>query len=133
MAPEKSPGLGSPVIHERGGMRIAELRSGGVLIGRAQDALDVMADLGARGIRELILHKENLSADFFRLRTGIAGEILQKFSNYGVRAAIVGDFERHPSESLEAFIRESNRGGALFFVSTVEAALARLAGPQWRP
>ncbi|MCX7039814.1 MAG: DUF4180 domain-containing protein [Spirochaetes bacterium] len=116
------------VIRESNGKTIAEIQSQGVIIGSSQDALDVMADLGARGIRELILHQQNIAPAFFRLSTGLAGDILQKFSNYQVRAAIVGDFERFTSGSLHAFIRESNRGGAILFVSAVEEALRRLGG-----
>ena len=32
-----------------------------------------------------------LSPDFLRLSTGLAGDVLQKFVNYGLRVAIVGD------------------------------------------
>ncbi len=116
------------IIHERGTRRIAELMSDSVIVGRAQDALDVMADLGARGIRDIILHERALGADFFKLPTGRAGDVLQKFSNYRVRAAIVGDFSRYASRSLQAFIRESNRGDAVCFVPTTEEALRRLGG-----
>lgn len=114
------------VIHESSGKTIAEIQSDEVIVGSSQDALDVMADLGARGIREIILHQKSLSPSFFSLSTGLAGDILQKFSNYQVRLAIVGEFARFTSGSLQAFIRESNRGNTVFFVSTVEEALRRL-------
>ena len=42
---------------------------------------------------------ERLHEDFFRLRTGVAGEFVQKFVTYRVRLAIVGDIARHLSES----------------------------------
>ena len=48
---------------------------------------------------------------------GIAGEILQKFSNYRVRLAIVGDFTKFTSNSLHEFIYESNKGRFIHFVS----------------
>lgn len=116
------------VIHESNGKRIAEIQSDEVIVGSSQDALDVTVDLGARGIREIILHQKSIAPSFFRLSTGLAGEILQKFSNYRVRAAVVGDFTQFTSGSVQAFIRESNRGNAVFFVSTVAEALRRLGG-----
>lgn len=114
------------VIHESNGKTIAEIQSDEVIVGSSQDALDVMADLGARGIREIIIHQKNLAPSFFSLSTGLAGDILQKFSNYQVRLAIVGEHARFTSGSLQAFIRESNRGNTVFFVSSVEEALRRL-------
>ena len=39
----------------------------------------------------------------------MAGEILQKFSNYRVRLAIVGDFTPYSSKSIKDFIYESNK------------------------
>jgi len=38
------------------------------------------------------LNKSAICDDFFDLSTGLAGEILQKFVNYHVKIAIVGDF-----------------------------------------
>jgi hypothetical protein len=37
----------------------------------------------------LLLTESELCTDFFDLRTGLAGEALQKFVNYGARVAIV--------------------------------------------
>ncbi len=59
-----------------------------------------------------------MTADFFDLKSGIAGEILQKFSNYLVRLAIVGDFSKYANKSLKDFIFESNKGGQINFVDS---------------
>ena len=45
------------------------------------DFLDIVANSVSR---HLVVGKENLNPDFFDLKTGLAGEILQKASNYGV-------------------------------------------------
>lgn len=58
----------------------------------------------------------------------VAGEILQKFVNYGVKLAIVGDFSRYDSKALADFIYESNQGRHFFFAATHAEALSRLAG-----
>src|SRR5690606_12016000 len=47
--------------------------------------------------------------------------------------ALVGDFSRYRSDGLQAFIRESNRGGRIRFADTVDAALEALADPCRRP
>lgn len=114
------------IIHSRGGPPVAELKPEKRLLGSEQDVLDLLVEPGAGRARNFIFHEGSLSPDFFRLSTGLAGAILQKCSNYHVRAAFVGDFSRYPSQSLQAFIRESNRGSQVFFVASVEEALRRL-------
>ena len=79
------------------------------------------------GCEALILPKEALSEEFFRLSTGLAGEVLQKFTNYGMKLAIVGDFSHYTSKPLQDFIRESNRGKTVFFVSEEGEAVKRLS------
>ena len=106
---------------------VAELSGDGVLVATPSDALDVLVSAGCDRI---VLHAANLHADFFRLATGLAGEIMQKFANYGVRAAVVGPLPGRPSESLRALVRESRRGergGPVVFTDTLEEALQRLA------
>lgn len=114
------------IIHASGGPPVAELKPGGRLLGSEQDLLDLLVEPGAGEVRHFIFHEGSLSPDFFRLSTGLAGAMLQKVSNYHLRAAIVGDFSRYPNASLQAFIRESNRGNQVFFVASVEEALRRL-------
>lgn len=97
-----------------------------VMINEIQDALDLMANLRADDCECLVLHENNLKKDFFDLRTGFAGEILQKFSNYRFHLAITGDFSIYESKSLKDFIRESNRGKSIIFTATLQEALAEL-------
>ena len=92
------------------------------------DALDMMADAFANHCGSIIIEKGFLPDAFFSLKTRLAGEILQKFSNYGIRLAIVGDFENTGSESLAAFIRECNRGHQVFFKNTEQEAVSALCG-----
>ena len=58
----------------------------------------------------------------------MAGEILQKFINYRVKAAIYGDYSRYTSKPLRDFIYESNNGRDFFFVAAREEAVEKLAG-----
>ena len=75
----------------------------------------------------LVLFKESLPERFFDLKTGFAGEVLQKFSNYRFRLAVVGDFSQVASKSLKDFIYESNNGRLVFFKSDIDSALTALS------
>ena len=94
----------------------------------SQSILDLIADLNYSGCSDFILYKEDFSEDFFDLKTGVAGDILQKMANYRIRIAIIGDFSGYTSNSLRAFIRECNRGNQTFFVADEEQALLKLTG-----
>jgi len=95
-------------------------------IATVQDALDLIAEASYQGASAVVIPMERLSPDFFSLKTGFAGEMLQKFVNYDMRAAIAGDFSGFGSESLKAFMRESNRGRHVLFAPTVEEAVSEL-------
>nr|HPR34001.1 DUF4180 domain-containing protein [Prolixibacteraceae bacterium] len=64
------------------GIHIAEIHSETVVIGDTQDALDMMAECAYQGSYKIIVQQKNIRPEFFDLKTGIAGEVLQKFSNY---------------------------------------------------
>jgi hypothetical protein len=116
------------IIHTHKNIKIAEVSSADLLIRNPQDALDLMAEAGYLGAGSIILLEKHLDPSFFDLKSGLAGEILQKFSNYNLKLALVGDFSKYNSKSLQDFIRESNRGNRIFFFDDFEAAIARLAG-----
>jgi hypothetical protein len=85
-------------------------------------ALDLIGEVFSNNCERVILKKESLPDDFFSLKTGFAGEMLQKFSNYNIKLAIVGDFDNVKSKSLSAFIYECNRGKQVFFKKACEDA-----------
>jgi hypothetical protein len=114
-------------ISHANGTMIAEIISGGVIINDTQDALDIMAESNSQGASKMILHEKNVITDFFDLKTGIAGNILQKFTNYEVQLAIVGDFSKFTSKSLRDFIFESNKRGRINFVNSIEEAYEKLS------
>ena len=115
-------------IFEINQQKIAEIISDEIVINDTQEALDLMADAGYHGARSIILYEMNLKPEFFEMRTGMAGELLQKFSQYSVKLAIIGEFEKYKSKSLTAFIFESNRRNQIFFVPDRDTAIARLTG-----
>jgi hypothetical protein len=113
-------------FHEINDQVIAELTDNNFIINEVQDALDLMADLSYQGYNRMIINEKNLNKDFFDLSTRFAGEILQKFSNYNFKLAIIGDFSKYESKSLRDFIRESNRGNMIYFAEDLQSALLRL-------
>lgn len=116
-------------IKQHNGINIAEVISDKIIITEVQDALDLMADCNYQDSGRILLQDYNIVADFFDLKTGIAGDILQKFSNYQVRLAIVGDFSKYPGKSLRDFIFESNKHGRIIFAENNQAAIERLSRP----
>lgn len=112
------------IQHLVNNQNVAELKLNDVKIITTQQFLQMMMDAGAE---KVIVHQQSLDESFFDLRTGLAGEMLQKVVNYRLQLAIVGDFTIYDSKSLKAFMNESNRSNTINFVSTVEEALKRLA------
>lgn len=113
-------------IHNINNSQIAEIISDEILIQNEQEGLDLMGNIYYQGFDKLIIHKHNLSNDFFDLKNGMAGEILQKFSNYRIQLMIVGDFSEFNSKSLKDFIYESNQGKQVNFLGSISEALEKL-------
>jgi hypothetical protein len=111
------------LVHTNNTKRIAELISDSIIIGDTQDALDMMADARELDSGIVIIHEHQVNPEFFDLKSGIAGDILQKFSNYRMKLAIVGNFTKYQSKSLRDFIFESNKHGQVCFSANVEDAL----------
>lgn len=106
---------------------LAVLESGGVVIFNAQDAGELLMNCLYNDCNSVIIKEENLQPEFFDLKTGLAGDILQKFSTYQGRLAIIGDFSKYESKSLKDFIYESNKMGRINFVASMEEAVGALS------
>jgi hypothetical protein len=106
---------------------IAEIVSDIIEINNAQDALDILANCAYQDARRIVMYQENITDSFFDLKTTLAGDILQKFSNYNVKLAVVGDFAGYSSQSLRDFIYESNKAGRISFVTTKDEAVDALS------
>lgn len=112
---------------ERNGIICAVVQSSEKVITDAQSALDLlMTSKYEAGTKNIAIGKELIVEDFFILSTGLAGEILQKYINYGGRIAIYGDFSHYTKKPLKDFIYESNKGKDVFFVKTEADAVDML-------
>ncbi|UBU08950.1 DUF4180 domain-containing protein [Nonomuraea gerenzanensis] len=94
------------------------------------DVLDLIGEVWGRGVTWVAVPVERLPADFFTLSSGAAGEITQKFANYRLGLAIVGDTASYAagSQAVRAWMIEANRGEHLWFVRDEAELAARLAG-----
>lgn len=113
--------------HSLNNIKIAEVIAEGIVIHTAEDGLELLGNLYYQGFDKLLLHEKNLNANFFDLKTGIAGEILQKFSNYRMGLAIVGDFSKYTGKAIRDFMFESNKTGHVYFVTSSSEALVKLS------
>lgn len=86
------------------------------------DCLDLIGEAMGNGEEWVVLPVERLDESFFQLKTGVAGDIVQKFVNYRIRLAIIGDISRHiaASDAFRDFVTESNRGRQLWFLPTMQ-------------
>ena len=88
--------------------------------GDISEALGASIDAGG-----LVLDESQLGPDFFDLRTGLAGAVFQKFTNYRARLAIVvADESAYGSRFSELMYEHRTHKQVRFFAS---AQLAR----QW--
>jgi len=115
------------ITHKINNTKIAEITADEIIINSAQDGLDLLGNLYYQDFYKVIIHRENITPIFFDLKSGMAGEILQKFSNYRVRLAIVGDFSNYNSKSLKDFIYESNKTRHVNFVNSIGEGLRILS------
>lgn len=113
--------------HTINSIQIAEITSDKLVIETAEDGLDLLGNIYYQGFDRMIIHAANIHPDFFDLKNGMAGEMLQKFSNYRMRLAIVGDFSGYTSKSITDFMYESNNGKQVNFLGSLEEALEKLS------
>ena len=115
-------------MREIAGVRILELKSSGPILKTSRDVSDLIGDAIGQQATLVLLPVSRLDSAFFDLRSGFAGECLQKFVNYGLRLAIVGDISDRTaaSSSLRDLIVEANRGTQISFVADQAALVCRL-------
>jgi hypothetical protein len=115
--------------------RVMILPAQGPALATADEMVDLIGDAMFGGVAWMVLPQERLGDDFFWLRTGIAGEVAQKFVNYRVGLVVLGDITRftEASPSLRDFVRETNAGRQLWFVrdrAELDARLGRSQPPR---
>lgn len=112
------------ISHAIGKAMVAEVAAYEMLLAIPEDVNDLLGNAYYQGFDGMIISADKISPRFFDLKTRLAGEILQKFSTFRMRLAIVGNFSTFTSESLKSFIYESNRGSLIHFSPTTADAVA---------
>lgn len=104
------------------GMRVLVCAIDGPKIANERDANAFMSAAWERKAALVAIPVARFTDDFFRLRTRIAGDVIQKFVNHHLRLAIVGDISAWTAESgaLRDFVYEASRGQAVWFVDDIE-------------
>lgn len=103
--------------------KVAYVQEMEILISNVQSALDLLATIQYEyGCNAMIIQKEAIVEEFFDLSTRLAGEIAQKYVNYGMKLAIIGDFSNYSSKALQDYIYECNKGKDIFFVKDEKEA-----------
>lgn len=107
-----------PSIETWHGRRVSICSADGSLLATTGDINDFLSMAFEANADWLALPVSRLGQDFLRLRTRLAGETTQKFVNYHVGLAIIGDIsvEIAASDALADYVRESNRGRAVWFL-----------------
>ncbi len=98
----------------------------GKTIETLQDGLDLVSACWENHASLLMIPSASLSEAFFHLRTGLAGEILQKWGNYQIKAAAVLSPDQKIQGKFQDFILETNRGSGFRVFAAEEEALAWL-------
>lgn len=113
------------------GLTALEYEAGDPMLGTPVQVADLIGACFGTDATLVVIPAERLAPDFFALRTGFAGEVFQKFQNYRLRLAIVGDIGERiaASNALRDFVRETNRIGNHLFVADEAELTARLAAP----
>jgi hypothetical protein len=114
---------------EREGYRLLVADAEGPILRRTQDLLDLIIEAMAQKATMLVVPAPRLDPAFFQLRSGLAGEFVQKIVNYRFKLAVIGDISTHTAASgaLRDFVRESNQGRSVFFLPDLDAAEEKLA------
>jgi len=115
-----------PILVSNAHSTFLEFPAGSIFIARERDALDLVGLCGEHGATNVLLDGSCLADTFFDLKTGLAGDVLLKLSNYFIRAAVVTTEDRIGTGKFSEFVLETNRGKQFGVFTTREAAASWL-------
>ncbi|MBV9282915.1 MAG: DUF4180 domain-containing protein [Chloroflexi bacterium] len=123
--------MGLTLVQE-GHVSFLEGPSGEPLMESVEDVRSVLEQYLSHRVTAVLLYAPNLTANFFDLRSGEAGAVLQKLFQYRVRLAIVctPGIIRPGSRFGEVLVEEESRGRMGLFDSaeSARAWIARVQG-----
>lgn len=117
-------------VNHEGERKFIEVIPGSDGVEDAQDALELVVICHENDTNLVMLYEDNLSPDFFRLKSGVAGDILQKLVNYHIKTALVMDTARIGEGRFKEMMLEANQGSHFRVFDNKMHAAAWLARPQ---
>lgn len=113
---------------ETNGVKILECLPDGGAIASEDDALELVGLCGEHLTERLLLGASNLAEDFYFLRSGLAGAVLLKFTNYHIRAAAVLAPKLVSRGHFREFVMETNQGNQFRVFYDRDLAIKWLGG-----
>ncbi|MFF4628574.1 DUF4180 domain-containing protein [Streptomyces griseorubiginosus] len=132
MATDDSVTTGAPVVADEivplNGVNVLHCAPDGPPLDGERAALDLIGDAMGRDAEVVAVPVARVGEEFFQLRSGVAGAVMQKFVTYQVRLAVVGDVTRHTdaSTALRDFVHETNQGRHIWFLPDLDTLDERL-------
>ncbi|WP_437050893.1 DUF4180 domain-containing protein [Streptomyces sp. enrichment culture] len=113
------------------GVKVLVCGADGRELSGGDTALELIGDAMGCHAEVVAVPVDRVADAFFTLRSGVAGDVVQKFANYRIRLVVVGDITARvaASEALRDFVREANRGDQVWFVTDRPELEQRLAPP----
>jgi hypothetical protein len=107
--------------------RVLVATEAGIAIRSTRDVSNAVA--AAFGTAGLILTESDLAPEFFDLKTGLAGELFQKFTNYQLRLAIVVPNPERYGDRFNELAREHRSHNHIRIVRSREESDAWIGNP----
>ena len=117
-------------VIQHNGTKVVEAIPDGASILVGNNVLDAISACGENKTDRLLDHVASLPVRFFDLKSGEAGEMLQKLRNYRVGLAVVGGLaEAAASQRFSEMMIEENRQRWFHMFATSDAAVGWLCQP----
>lgn len=109
-------------IREIESKKYIELMSTTEPLSTENDALDLVALCWEHETNALMIHYAGLSEDFFKLKTKLAGNMMQKFTNYAIKAAVIIPQDTIQKGRFKEMAMETNKGNHFRLYESKEEA-----------
>jgi hypothetical protein len=115
-------------VVEVAGTRVLSCAPDGPTIDSEAGVLDLIGLTFEYQVDTVAIPAGRLAPAFFSLRSGLAGNVLQKFANYRARLVVLGDISARvaASTALRDLVHEANQGQHIWFLPDLDALTTRL-------
>lgn len=110
------------IIETKNHKKVLHIAETEPLFNHEQESLDIISLCAEHDTRIVLLEGPQLSESFLQLRTGVAGGVLQKFTNYNIKAAaVIHENQEYPLRFSE-MIKELEHGSTFRIFNNIEDA-----------